>query len=101
MGQEPEILLLDEPTASLDWRAQRELLELVKGIHDVEGLTTLFVTHDLNALPKACDRVVLMKEGRVWHEGHPSTILNKEILSQLYGAPIFTAEQEGKRIVLS
>ena len=101
LAQEPEILLLDEPTASLDWRAQRELLEMVKGIHDAQGLTTLFVTHDLNALPRACDRVVLMKEGKVWQEGHPNSILNRDILSQLYDAPISITEQEGRPIVLS
>ena len=69
LAQEPEMLLLDEPTASLDWRAQGELLELVRKIHETQNLTTLFVTHDLNALPDTCDRVVLMKEGKIWQQG--------------------------------
>ena len=59
LAQEPELFLLDEPTASLDWKAKAEILELVRKIHDTRQLTTLFVTHDLSALPVACDRVVL------------------------------------------
>ena len=100
LAQEPEIFLLDEPTASLDWRAQRELLELVKRIHETQNLTTLFVTHDLNALPEICDRVVLMKDGRIWQQGRPELVLQQDILSQLYEAPISITEYEGKQVFI-
>jgi ABC-type cobalamin/Fe3+-siderophores transport system ATPase subunit len=100
LAQEPEMLLLDEPTASLDWRAQRELLELIKEIHEAQNLTTLFVTHDLNALPDICDRVVLMREGKIWQQGVPEQVLKQDILSQLYDAPISIQEHEGKQIFL-
>jgi ABC-type Mn2+/Zn2+ transport system ATPase subunit len=88
LAQEPELFLLDEPTASLDWKAQNGILELVKQIHDSRHITTLFVTHDLSALPLACDRVVLMKEGLIWGEGSPVELLTDENLSQLYDMPI-------------
>jgi len=88
LAQEPELFLLDEPTASLDWKAQSGILELVKQIHDSRRLTTLFVTHDLSSLPLACDRVVLMKEGFIWGEGSPSELLTDDNLSQLYDMPI-------------
>ncbi len=88
LAQEPEIFLLDEPTAALDWKAQSDILELVKQIHEARNLTTLFVTHDLSALPTACDRVVLMKDGRIWGEGAPGELLSDENLSQLYDMPI-------------
>ena len=100
LAQEPEMLLLDEPTASLDWKAQKEILELVKKIHETQNLTTMFVTHDLNALPDVCDRVVLMKGGRIWQQGKPEEMLEQDILSQLYDAPITTREHEGKKIFL-
>jgi ABC-type cobalamin/Fe3+-siderophores transport system ATPase subunit len=100
LAQEPEMLLLDEPTASLDWRAQRELLELVRRIHESQNLTTMFVTHDLNALPDTCDRVVLMKGGRIWQEGKPEEMLQQDILSQLYDAPIMIKEHEGRQVFL-
>ncbi len=86
--QEPEIFLLDEPTASLDWKAQADILELVKEIHKTRNLTTLFVTHDMSCLPVACNRVVLMKEGRIWGEGAPLELLSDENLGQLYGMPV-------------
>ncbi len=100
LTQEPEMFLLDEPTASLDWRAQRELLELIKIIHEYQHLTTLFVTHDLNALPDICDRVILMKNGVIWGEGKPKEVLTTNILSQLYDAPILIQEHEGKQVFL-
>jgi len=88
LAQEPELFLLDEPTASLDWKAKIGILELVKQIHDLRHLTTMFVTHDLTSLPVACDRVVLMKEGFIWGEGSPDELLTDDNLSQLYDMPI-------------
>lgn len=93
LAQEPQLFLLDEPTASLDWKAQTEILELVKQIHDSRQLTTLFVTHDLSALPVACDRVVLMKEGLIWGEGPPDKLLTSENLSQLYDMSISAVKE--------
>jgi ABC-type cobalamin/Fe3+-siderophores transport system ATPase subunit len=84
LAQEPEVFLLDEPTASLDWKAQTEILELVKRIHDERHLTTLFVTHDLDALPHTCDRVVLMKDGIIIAYGKPDDLVSTENLSRLY-----------------
>jgi len=98
--QQPEIFLLDEPTASLDWKAQREILNLVRTIHDTYHLTTLFVTHDLNTLPQACHRVVLMKEGKIWHQGKPELVLNSETLSELYATPISVEADSKRRLVL-
>jgi len=101
LAQEPELFLLDEPTASLDWKAQSEILELVKQIHELRRLTTLFVTHDLNSLPVACDRVVLMKEGLIWGEGSPDELLTDDNLSQLYDMPISEVEKRRREVVLT
>jgi len=87
LAQEPELFLLDEPTASLDWRAKKDILELVKLIHDSRHLTTLLVTHELSALPITCDRVILMKDGQIWGEGSPEEMLTNEKLSELYDIP--------------
>jgi ABC-type Mn2+/Zn2+ transport system ATPase subunit len=100
LAQEPELFLLDEPTASLDWKAQTEILELVKQIHDSRNLTTLFVTHDLGALPLACDRVVLIKEGLINAEGSPDELLTNENLSQLYDMPLALVEKKRQESVL-
>ncbi len=98
--QEPELFLLDEPTASLDWKAQTDILELVKLIHDSRRLTTLFVTHDLSSLPMACDRVVLMREGLIWGEGSPEKLLTDNNLSQLYDMPVSAVKARRQEAIL-
>jgi len=100
LAQEPKLFLLDEPTASLDWKAQSGILELVKQIHDSRRLTTLFVTHDLSCLPLACDRVVLMKEGLIWNEGSPDELLPDDNLSRLYDMPILAVRKRRRETVL-
>jgi ABC-type cobalamin/Fe3+-siderophores transport system ATPase subunit len=102
LAQEPELFLLDEPTASLDWKAQNDILRLVKLIHDSRRLTTLFVTHELSVLPVACNRVILMKEGLIWGEGTPEKILSNANLSQVYDIPIDEVERRrGTNILVS
>jgi ABC-type Mn2+/Zn2+ transport system ATPase subunit len=86
--QQPEIFLLDEPTASIDQKAQHEILSLIQLIHREYQVTTLFVTHDLRTLPSTCERLILMKDGRIWRQGSPEAMLREDVLTQLYGAPI-------------
>ncbi len=93
LAQEPEIFLLDEPTAALDWKSQTEILELVKRIHEERHLTTLFVTHDIDALPHTCDRVVLMKDGLIVADGTPDKLISTESLSHLYDMPLSLVEE--------
>ncbi|MCK4273694.1 MAG: ABC transporter ATP-binding protein [Dehalococcoidales bacterium] len=99
LAQQPELLLLDEPTASLDWKAQSDILELVKMIHNTRSLTTLFVTHDLSCLPVTCDRVVLMKEGIIWGEGSPGELLTDDNLSRLYDMPVSVVQSRREKAV--
>jgi ABC-type cobalamin/Fe3+-siderophores transport system ATPase subunit len=88
LAQEPKIFLLDEPTASLDWKARTDILELVKRIHNAKHLTTLFVTHELETLPRTCDRLVLMKAGWIIGDGPPDSLISAETLSRLYDLPL-------------
>jgi ABC-type Mn2+/Zn2+ transport system ATPase subunit len=88
LAQEPEILLLDEPTTGLDRRSRAAILDLVQSIHRAAGLTTLMVTHAHRAAAVLCDRVVLMKEGLVWAAGTPAKLLSDEELNRLYDADV-------------
>jgi len=101
LAQEPELFLLDEPTASLDWKAQADILALVKQVHDSRRLTTLFVTHDLSCLPVACNRVILMKEGLIWGEGPPGKLLTDENLGQLYDMPLAAVQSRRRKSILA
>ena len=88
LAQQPEIFLLDEPTASIDQKAQREILNLIQLVHRQYHMTTLFVTHDLGMLPPICHRLILMKDGKIWQQGSPDSMLREEVLSQLYAVPL-------------
>ncbi|MBU1003995.1 MAG: ABC transporter ATP-binding protein [Proteobacteria bacterium] len=95
--QQPRILLLDEPTASLDWQAQREILGLVQELHLRFSLTSLIVTHDLNTLPEVCNRIACMKNGQLLWEGPSEQAVDEARLSGLYGTDIHIAEINGRR----
>ncbi|BBD09823.1 metal ABC transporter ATP-binding protein [Desulfovibrio ferrophilus] len=95
--QRPRILLLDEPTASLDWQAQREILGLVQKLHLKFSLTSMIVTHDLNTLPDICNRIACMKNGQLLWEGPPEQAVDETRLNELYGTNIHIAEINGRK----
>jgi iron complex transport system ATP-binding protein len=87
LAQQPRILVLDEPTASLDVRHQMELFELIRTLV-TDGLAGLVVTHELNLAARFADRVVLLNEGRVVADGRPLDVLRREILSEVFQWPV-------------
>ena len=100
LTQEPELLLLDEPTASLDWQAQREILNTVGELRRQYRLTVLMVTHDLNAVFSLARKVAMLKEGRLVWQGEVQDAMNPALLSSLYDVPITIAEHEGRKTAL-
>ena len=90
LAQEPSYLLLDEPTAHLDFRHQLELLDLLKSLKN-EGLGILIVLHDLNLTARIADQVVLIKEGNgsglseMAARGDVSEVLSVDLLKKVYG----------------
>jgi iron complex transport system ATP-binding protein len=87
LAQEPSVLLLDEPTASLDVRHEMEILELIRDLVD-HGLAGLVITHQLNLAARFADRIVLLNEGRVVAEGAPAEVLRKETLDAVFQWPV-------------
>ncbi len=85
LAQEPRILLLDEPTTSLDWRSRTEILSLIEQVHRQHDLTTMLVTHDPRDTFDVCDRVVLLKNGLVAKLGPPREVLSDANLRAVYG----------------
>ena len=95
LAQQPSVLLLDEPTASLDVRHEMEILELIGGLAD-HGLAGLVITHQLNLAARFADRLVLLNEGRVVAEGAPGDVLRKDTLDAVFQWPIaVTTWQDG------
>jgi len=97
--QEPDILLMDEPTAALDIAVQREVLSLVNELHRREAMTFLFVTHDFTMVPAAMRRAVLLDQGRIIFDGDVATAVSSETLSGLFRYPIEIFTRNGRRYV--
>jgi len=86
--QQPEIILLDEPTTALDPSHQLKIMDLMEKFRREHGTTIVMVSHDLNLASMYGDRLLLLKEGRVVKTGEPKKVLNKELLEQSYGCRI-------------
>jgi iron complex transport system ATP-binding protein len=85
LTQSPEVLLLDEPTASLDLGYQLEIATLLKRLNRERGVTMVLATHDLNLAAAICDRLVLMRNGRVEAQGPTREVLTAPAIRHLYG----------------
>ena len=82
---EYRVLMLDEPTASLDPRHQLHLLSAVHTLAHEENVAVLVIVHDLNLAAGCCDRLLLLGQGRVAACGTPAQVLTPDTLRQVYG----------------
>ena len=85
LAQETPILLLDEPTAHLDIGHQASVLSLVKGIAATQSKAVLAVVHDLTLAGQYCDRLILLRDGRIAATGSPAEVLEPSLLEDVYG----------------
>jgi len=88
LAQEAAIVLLDEPTASLDIGHQQQALDLLDTLRATEGLTLVAAMHDLTLAAQYADRVLLLDAGRVVADGAPAEVLTEEALAEHYGARV-------------
>lgn len=85
LAQEPEVLLLDEPTSNLDIKHQLEVLGLLQKFAREGGMTVIMVLHDLNLASRFSEKLVLISEGKVFASGPPAAVLNPANISAVYG----------------
>ena len=85
LAQEPEVLLLDEPTSNLDIRHQLEVMETVRSLVKRTGVSAILAIHDLNLAARYSDTLVMLKEGKVHAFGDPFTLLTKENIRSIFG----------------
>lgn len=90
--QQSKILLLDEPTASLDPAHQLRIMDLMERLRQQEQLTIVMVSHDLNLASTYADRLLLLKDGEVEQIGTPRQVLTQEQLSKSYGCTLLVDE---------
>lgn len=99
LAQEPAIIVLDEPTASLDFGNQGRVMRQIRALAD-QGLAVLFTTHDPNQAHRCADRVALLGEGRLLAIGSPHEVLTPQALEGLYGAPVIRIGADGGQAFL-
>lgn len=89
LAQEPQAMLLDEPTANLDINNQIEILDLIQGLCQERKLAVLIALHDLNLASQYCHRILMIKEGRIFAEGTPAEIVTSANIKEVYGTESF------------
>jgi iron complex transport system ATP-binding protein len=98
LAQEAPLLLLDEPTTSLDVGRQQEVLELVDALRRESALTIVSTMHDLTLAAQYGDRVVLLDRGRIVADGLPADVLSEHVVRALYGADVKLVVEGGRLV---
>jgi iron complex transport system ATP-binding protein len=88
IAQEAKVLLLDEPTSNLDIRHQLEVMDLTRKLVSNEKLSAAIAIHDLNLASRFCDRIVMMREGKIFATGNASSVLTTENIRLVYGVEV-------------
>ena len=74
IAMQPEVLVLDEPTAGLDPAGKAEMFDVIRRLHDTRGTTIVFVTHSMEDAARIASRLIVMKEGRIFLTGAPTEV---------------------------
>jgi ABC-type Mn2+/Zn2+ transport system ATPase subunit len=99
LAGEPAVLVLDEPTNGMDLASERAIMELVKHLREVDGLTVVMVSHLLNVVANYADSLVILDDGtRI--TGDLTDVLSSENLTSLYGVPVHVGVCAGQKVVV-
>jgi len=88
LAQEAKVLLLDEPTSNLDIKHQLEVMNLTRNLVRKGNLAAAVAIHDLNLAARYCDKIVMLKEGKVFAAGDARTVLSPETIRTVYGVEV-------------
>lgn len=99
LAQQPKLLLLDEPTSSLDLQNQYQVLKIVKDICHDTGISAIVVIHDLNLALRFCDRFLLMQDGEVYRYGKDN-VIDREAILKVYGVHGEPVAVRGRKMIL-
>ncbi len=86
MEPHPELLLLDEPAAGIDFKEGEKFYDLIASLNRQTGATILLVSHDTHVVDRMADHVLCLKDGRIACEGPPRDIMNEHMLEQIFGS---------------
>jgi iron complex transport system ATP-binding protein len=88
LAQEPEVILLDEPTSFLDIRFKKEIFDLIYSLARDKGLSIVVVSHDIDLAAQYCQQLVLLKEGALFKTGHPEEVITASDIEKVYDCPV-------------
>ncbi|ANN34338.1 iron ABC transporter ATP-binding protein [Bacillus thuringiensis serovar coreanensis] len=94
LAQNTPMLFLDEPTTYLDIYYQLEILELVKELNEVHGLTIVMVLHDINQAIRYSHHIIVMKDGEIITKGNPNDVITEEMVKAIYGVDVIVKQDE-------
>ena len=99
LAMEPEVLVLDEPTAGLDPAGRDEMLDLVKKLHEEQGITVLIASHSMEDMARYVKRLIVMNNGTIAYDGTPAEVFThyRELKQMGLGVPEVTYVLEGLR----
>jgi iron complex transport system ATP-binding protein len=100
LAQEPRVLLLDEPSTSLDLKHRAALMRTLARLRDTRGLSVVMITHDLQLTGSLFDRILALRCGEVAAHGTPEEILRSELLAGIYDDPKVHAERIGNQTLV-
>ncbi|MDN5307348.1 MAG: cobalamin transport system ATP-binding protein [Eubacteriaceae bacterium] len=83
--QEPEVIVLDEPTTHLDIRHRLELIDILKSLSREKNITVIVALHEIDLALKSCDKVLLVKDNKILGYGEPEDMVSEEMINELYG----------------
>ena len=88
LAQEPEIILMDEPTSFLDLKYKREIFQLISKLSLDKGLSIVVVSHDIDLAAQYCHRLLLLKKGSVYCMGSPPEVITTAHIENVYDCPV-------------
>jgi len=100
LAQQPRVLLLDEPAASLDLKHRAELMRTLARLRDTRGLAVVMITHDLQLSGSLFDRIVALRCGELAAQGRPEEILESRLLAEIYDDPKVRAQRVGDQTLV-
>ena len=95
LAQEPEILLLDEPTSNLDIRHQMDVTRMLRNLSHTQGIMVIMISHDINIAARYSDSIILMKDGTVFDVGTPEEVLTEGNIMEVYGVESRIITEDG------
>ena len=101
IAQEPELMILDEPTSALDIKYQIQILNILRELNQKKNMTVILAMHDLHLASKFCNRLILLEEGKVFQDGKPEEVLQKEHLEKVYGIKVHLIRDHDGDIIIS